>query len=284
MLNLLPLNGWCQRQSAAFEDGTKIEYEVLTDRPEHMSRLGIFWGAFTTDLVEGLQIQFAIPGKGLVSLQTNVLGAALYGDAPDSLYTQNEPPAARSFRLRGVYFIKTNDKPKTLGLTLKSESTGYNEQTVYQLEYEVPRTYAWGVHGGIGYRNTDLLASSPYGLTYTELAMGVALTRSRNIALMTSTGKGKPRKYKGSSQMLLYADALLFFGIEAPHLENQIQMDLDNFQPSEAGFEMGWQGRTSFWGKRDWGFYAQAGFLVAPARSTPTFGFGIYAGFNNLIP
>lgn len=274
------LDALAQNQ-ATFEDGTAIEYEVLSDRPEDISSLNVYWGFFATNVIEGLRVQYNFDDLSSVSLQTNVFGASLYGNTADSLFTDGTPPAARSFRLRGSYVFSKSEKPKTMGLTLKSKSTGYNEITAYQLEYDVPRSYAWAVRGGMGYRNIDLFTFAPYGLTYTEASVGISRVRTRNIALMTRNGKGKPRKYRGSSQMTLFADALFFLGADAPRIENAEMMEADGFTPRKAGVEIGWEGRTTFWGKRDWGFFGAAGFILTPAHATMTYGFGLYMGFIN---
>ena len=279
----LPHFAQAQQGSATFDDGTVIEYEILSDRPEDGSAVGIYWGTMASNVMEGLQVTYRATDDLTLSLQTNVMGAVMYGNDDDSLFVDNKKPAARSFRVRGSYTLKTKEKPKKMGLSLKSESTGYNEVTVYQLQYDVPRVYTLAVRGGFGYRNTDLIGLAPYGITYNELSVGLSWSRSRNIALMTLGGKGKPRKYRGSSQMSLYGDALVFMGTTSPRIEYLESFNSDNATVSPVGFEIGWQGRTSFWGKRDWGFFGQAGYLVTPNHSTPTFGFGIYAGFMNSI-
>lgn len=270
-----------QRSTAVFEDGTQIEYEVLSDRPEDISKLNIYWGALASNVIEGIRVQYNFDDLSHITLQTNVFGGILYDGVEDSLYTAGKTPAARSFRLRGSYVFASSEKPKESGITLKSESTGANTITAYQLEYDIPRSYAYAVRGGIGYRNTDLLAFSPWSLTYTEVSLGISRIRTRNIALMTTTGKGKPRKYRGSSQMTLFADALFFLGTEAPQIAVAEQMAAEGFEPTNAGVELGWEGRTTFWGKRDWGFFGSAGFIVTPDRSSMTYGFGLYMGFIN---
>ena len=278
---MMSFDGFSQTQIATFEDGTKIEYEFLSDRPEDISSLNVYWGFFDGNVIEGLRIQYNSGDNGSVSLQTNVFGGSMYGNTADSLFTEGKLPAARSFRVRGSYVFSKSEKTKSMGLTLKSESTGYNEVTAYQLQHDVPRSLAWAVRGGFGYRNTDLLMFAPYGLTYTETSLGLSRVRTRNIALMTTNGKGKSRKYRGSSQMTLFADALFFLGTEAPRAEVAAQMTEDNFSPRNAGIEIGWEGRTTFWGKRDWGFFGAAGYLITPAHQTMTYGFGIYMGFMN---
>ena len=278
---LLQTEGIAQTEIATFEDGTKIEYEFLSDRPEDISPLNIYWGFFAANVIEGLRVQYNVSNDASVSLQTNVFGGSMYGNTADSLFTEDKHPAARSFRLRGTYVFSKSEKTKRMGLTLKSESTGYNEVTAYQLQHDVPRSLAWAVRAGLGYRNTDLLMFAPYGLTYTEAALGISRVRTRNIALMTTNGKGKPRKYRGSSQMTLFADALFFLGTEAPRAEVAEQIEADSVSPRNAGVEIGWEGRTTFWGKRDWGFFGSAGYIITPAHRTMSYGFGLYMGFMN---
>ena len=170
--------GTAQNQTAVFEDGRKMDYNLLSEDCEDMKPLWLHWGALGEGSIYGAQIDTWIPGKARIQLTTSILGTnVLQGDREDSVYVDGIRPGGRPWRLRGHVFLKSWTKSKTKRISLKSESTGYKEVTSYTMEMEMPRTSYLSFHGGIGYQN---LAATE-DINWREIALGVSLVRARHL-------------------------------------------------------------------------------------------------------
>jgi len=263
---LFTADAWGQRRMMTFDDGTELEVDFLSDDPDDFRPLWLNWGAFAEGSLNGLGIDYWLPGKGRVQLTTSLIGTDLLREQEDSLYVGGSKPAHRPWRVKGHYFLKTWDKTKPTKITLSSKSTGYNEITAYVTEEDLPRRHYLSLHGGVGYQNLEA-SYGPY--RYYEVAVGLSLMRLRHMDLMV-VGEGKSgfRQSRGGAWMELYADALFFAGAET------FRVDSEPVEMSSIGVEAAWMGGVTLGKAGKSALIAKAGLMVGPFYTTAVYGFG----------
>lgn len=263
---LFTADAWGQRRMMTFDDGTELEVDFLSDDPDDFRPLWLNWGAFAEGSLNGLGIDYWLPGKGRVQLTTSLVGTDLLREQEDSLYVGGSKPAHRPWRVKGHYFLKTWDKTKPTKITLSSKSTGYNEITAYVTEEDLPRRHYLSLHGGVGYQNLQA-SFGPY--RYYEVAVGLSLMRLRHMDLMV-VGEGKSgfRQSRGGAWMELYADALFFAGAETFRIDSEPQ------EMSSIGVEAAWMGGVTLGKAGKSALIAKAGLMVGPFYTTAVYGFG----------
>ncbi len=261
-----------QRQVATFDDGTEVEYEVVSDNSEDIKSLWMSWGATFNGSMHGLGFDYWIPGKAKLDLSTSILGTALLAPDEDSLYVDGTKPAFRPWRLRGHYVLSSKVKTKENKVSLKSVASGANERTVYVTNYDLPRTTYYCLHGGVGYQING-------GVSYGEIAIGASLMRARNLDLQLFTGgKSGAKQQRGSSFMEVYADLLLFTNA-APYLEEYAtELSEDGVDARPIGLEVAWRGMTTVGAKAGFGVFAKLGAGVGPYAAYVVGGFGFMFG------
>ena len=226
--------------TAEFDDGTKIDFKVLQSDLNEMHQWAIETGKMTSHF-RYIAAYYHSPDQYFVSIN--------YGDG---------------FGIEGVYYLKQDEKPTKLGISLKSEYTGANTVTRYVVNIpDAKRKFYVGPH--IGYSHID-----NNNLKAEEIAVGGALVRGRHNKTLMQTKKGKLITKRGTSFNTLYADVLLY--------PSRTVKD-SNSNGSLLGFQLYYGGRTSFWGTREWGFNYALGGGSSPKGFFPVLGFGIYAGF-----
>lgn len=265
-----------QRQVASFDDGTEIEYEVVSDNSEDIKSLWMSWGGTFNGSMHGLGFDYWIPGKAKVDLSTSILGTALLAPDEDSLYVDGTKPASRPWRLRGHYILSSKVKTKENKISLKSVASGANERTVYVTNYDLPRTTYYCLHGGVGYQNRPEING---GVSYGEIAIGASLMRARNLDLQLFTGgKSGAKQQRGSSFMEVYADLLLFTNA-APYLqEYATELSEDGVDARPIGLEVAWRGMTTVGAKAGFGVFGKLGAGVGPYAAYVVGGFGFMFG------
>ena len=263
---LLASEAWGQRRMMTFDDGTELEVDFLSDNPDDFRPLWLNWGAFAEGSLNGIGIDYWLPGKGRLQLTTSLVGTDLLREQEDSLYVGGSKPAHRPWRVKGHYFLKTWDKTKPTKITLSSKSTGYNEITAYVTEEDLPRRHYLSLHGGVGYQNLEA-SFGPY--RYYEVAVGLSLMRLRHMDLMV-VGEGKSgfRQSRGGAWMELYADALFFAGAETFRIDSEPQ------EMSSIGVEAAWMGGVTLGKAGKSALIAKAGVMVGPFFTTGIYGFG----------
>ncbi len=263
---LFTADAWGQRRMMTFDDGTELEVDFLSDDPDDFRPLWLNWGAFAEGSLNGLGIDYWLPGKGRVQLTTSLVGTNLLREQEDSLYVGGSKPAHRPWRVKGHYFLKMWDKTKPTKITLSSKSTGYNEITAYVTEEDLPRRHYLSLHGGVGYQNLEA-SFGPY--RYYEVAVGLSLMRLRHMDLMV-VGEGKSgfRQSRGGAWMELYADALFFAGAET------FRVDSEPEEMSAIGVEAAWMGGVTLGKAGKSALIAKAGLMVGPFYTTAVYGFG----------
>lgn len=277
-LALTPLgfSSTAQRQVATFDDGTEVEYEVVSDNSEDIKSLWMSWGGTFNGSMHGLGFDYWIPGKAKLDLSTSILGTALLAPDEDSLYVDGTKPASRPWRLRGHYVLSSKVKTKENKISLKSVASGANERTVYVTNYDLPRTTYFCLHGGVGYQNRPEING---GVSYGEIAIGASLMRARNLDLQLFTGgKRGAKQQRGSSFMEVYADLLLFTNA-APYLqEYATELSEDGVDARPIGLEVAWRGMTTAGAKAGFGVFAKLGAGVGPYAAYVVGGFGFMFG------
>ena len=263
---LFASEAWGQRRMMTFDDGTELEVDFLSDDPDDFRPLWLNWGAFAEGSLNGIGIDYWLPGKGRLQLTTSLVGTNLLREQEDSLYVGGVKPAHRPWRVKGHYFLKSWDKTKPTKITLSSKSTGYNEITAYVTEEELPRRHYLSLHGGVGYQNLEA-SFGPY--RYYEVAVGLSLMRLRHMDLMV-VGEGKSgfRQSRGGAWMELYADALFFAGAETFRIGSEPQ------EMSSIGVEAAWMGGVTLGKAGKSALIAKAGVMVGPFYTTAVYGFG----------
>jgi hypothetical protein len=268
----LGFSSTAQRQVATFDDGTEVEYEVVSDNSEDIKSLWMSWGGTFNGSMHGLGFDYWIPGKAKLDLSTSILGMSLLAPDEDSLYVDGTKPAFRPWRLRGHYVLSSKVKTKENKISLKSVASGANERTVYVTNYDLPRTTYYCLHGGVGYQING-------GVSYGEIAIGASLMRARNLDLQLFTGgKRGAKQQRGSSFMEVYADLLLFTNA-APYLqEYATELSEDGVDARPIGLEVAWRGMTTVGAKAGFGVFAKLGAGVGPYAAYVVGGFGFMFG------
>lgn len=268
----LGFSSTAQRQVATFDDGTEVEYEVVSDNSEDIKSLWMSWGGTFNGSMHGLGFDYWIPGKAKLDLSTSILGMSLLAPDEDSLYVDGTKPAFRPWRLRGHYVLSSKVKTKENKISLKSVASGANERTVYVTNYDLPRTTYYCLHGGVGYQING-------GVSYGEIAIGASLMRARNLDLQLYTGgKRGAKQQRGSSFMEVYADLLLFTNA-APYLqEYATELSEDGVDARPIGLEVAWRGMTTVGAKAGFGVFAKLGAGVGPYAAYVVGGFGFMFG------
>ena len=265
-----------QRQLASFDDGTEIEYEVISDSSEDIKSLWMSWGGMLNGSLHGLGFDYWIPGKAKIDFSTSIVGTAILSEEADSLYVGDTKPPSRPWRLRGHYILNSKTKNKEIKVSLKSVATGADERTVYVTTYDLPRTTYTCLHGGIGHQNVPSVNG---GVSYGEIALGISMMRARNLELQRYTGgKNGAKKQRGSSFMEIYADLLLFTNA-APYLK-EYASDLMNegIEARPVGLEVAWRGMATVGAGAGFGLFSKLGVGIGPYSSYVLGGFGFMFG------
>ena len=63
-----------QTRTAVFEDGSKLDYNVLSESPEDLKPMWLHWGTFSEGALYGAQIDKWIPGKARIQFTTSLAG------------------------------------------------------------------------------------------------------------------------------------------------------------------------------------------------------------------
>ena len=89
-----------QIRTAVFEDGNKLDYNVLSESPDDLKPMAAL-GHLLEGALYGAQIDKWIPGKARIQFTTSLAGSNLLMPSEDSLFVDGTRPAGRSWRLRG---------------------------------------------------------------------------------------------------------------------------------------------------------------------------------------
>lgn len=254
-----------QRMQAEFEDGTTMEYEILSNAATDIAPVYLTLGATHGNVRDGMKIDYYNPDLGVFQLRL------------PSMLAFAEDNVGIPWRISGLYFLTDETQQKTREVTLMATSSG-DVITKYRAEAPIERGVRMGIHGGIGRRNTvSGTFYSDEDTEYTEVSLGLGLFRSQHLSIMREVD-GAAYRAQGSASMMLTADAMAFLGTKPT--DSTYQGELES---SPLGFEVAWVGRASFWGKRDWGIWLTAGYGAGPVSGYPIAGGGLYFGLGNKL-
>lgn len=252
LLATASVSGWAQRYTASFEDGVKVDYEIISDKFEKCKPVNILFGGFICNSAEasgkGLGISYYQPDKFFASARVGFL-------------------AGFGYFVEGTYFIQSWDKIKKTSFSVKSEYVGNNTVKKYVIKYDIPKQKHWGPH--IGYESIN-----PF---YTEdvkgggmLTIGLGYLQGRFLNVMIA-GDKKPVKMRGTGHMGAYADVAIYM-VSYSDLYTGTKY-------SNVGFRTYITGKASVWGSRDWGVTYALGVGTGGVSSVyPVAGLGLYAG------
>ena len=64
-----------QTRTAVFDDGNKLDYNVLSESPDDLKPMWLHWGTFSEGALYGAQIDPWIPGKARIQFTTRLAGS-----------------------------------------------------------------------------------------------------------------------------------------------------------------------------------------------------------------
>ncbi len=246
-----PFFSFAQHYTSTFEDGVKIDYDIISDKFNDSKRINVFfheWSGNAEEIGMGLGASYHLPDK--------FFAEATYGFYP-----------ASSISFDGIYFLKSWDKMKKTSMSVKSEYVGNNTIKKYIIKYEIPRRCHIGPHVGyetISFRSTAEMTGA------SQIYIGFGFFRGRFLNMVI--GDKKPIKRRGTSQFGAYADLVI--------ASVNYSSDYTGTKAGGTGFRAYIQGKTSFVGSRDWGLVYKFG--LGMGGITPFYeiiDLGLYAGF-----
>jgi hypothetical protein len=250
---------YSQQYTANFDDGTKVDYDVISDKFTDCKPFNIRWGGIEYGLDESHGYQ---------------LGASYF--MKDKFYSQIHFNLLNGFGLlaEGVYFLKSWNKEKTLNFPVKEEYAGYNTIKKYLVKHTLQRQYYLGPHIGYAYNN---IVKDGYKYSG-DISLGAALYRGKFIKVTIQDAvRTKPTKMRGTTQFGLYTD-FVYYMITTDSTSSNTS--INTTKHSNIGFRMFISGKGSLWGKRDFGLFYLLGAGTGGTESLyPMLGFGIYGGF-----
>jgi|GEM_PF-2702061 len=187
---LFNLNAHCQNiQTATFDDGTKINYEILKNSFSDMKKFRINLCPFYT---QGPRVEFNYfhLDKFMANLTVGV-------------------PIASSelVGIDGTYFLFSSSKKKMYKMSLKSVHTGYKSYNVYTVQTEMEKKKYFGIHGGYYY-------TSGYRFDGHAVFAGLGFVSGRYIDIMVHNDdpnvKKRKKRSKAAIYSTIYADVIYF--------------------------------------------------------------------------
>lgn len=249
-----PFFSFAQHYTATFEDGKKIDYDIISDKFKDSKPLNILFGETLLSygiFFEGLGASYHVPDK--------FVAEASFGLLPTG-----------AIHAEGIYFLKSWDSPKNMKFSVKSEYVGNNTIKKYIVKYELQRRAHIGPH--IGFSTTNHGGGGTNAQSSSELSVGFGFFRGRFLNILLSGEDQKPVKMRGTSQFGAYADIVIYMLNYAS--------DYTGDKLSSTGIRMYIKGKGSLWGKRDFGFTYMLGFGSYGTQAYyPVLGFGVYGGF-----
>ena len=245
-----------QKMTATFDDGTKIDYELVEKELSQMHHWAV---ELPTRLDVGyrlLAVYYYSPEKFRASA---FIGFGTYG-------------------ADGIYYLNSWSKQKPLNLPLKSSYTGANTTTTYYARIpDARRTFYMGPHLAINQNKWKTDRDSIQG---TSIGLGWALTRGRHAKWIIQ-GRKRPISVRGTSFNSLIFDLNYFAGLR------NISTASQSYTPQPVGdistpfgVKLYYEGRTSFVMHREFGIHYSVGYsLSANKKAEPIAGFGFYFGF-----
>ena len=251
-----------QEYTAVFEDGSEVDYEIINDHTDAKNRFNINLNLFSfADVSQPLVVSYFLP------------------DA----FSLNARAWYYSAGLDGLIFLSSYEKPSSVAATIKRGYSRGRTLTDYRTEIDVTRKTYFGIHTGYTYKDFSgggslgALLEEP-GFVVHEIVIGLGLTRGKFMEMIVHTVK-KPVRLKGTTTFSLYADALIYPIRRHSELSEHTPESINEIS-TPIGFRTYLEGKSSFWGRREFGMAYQLGvgyFVLKEIR--PIASVGLYAGF-----
>lgn len=249
--------GYGQQNTAKFNDGTVIDYEIVEKNPDKVSQYNI-------SFLNGFNLNYFKPNK----------------------YSVTANYAIWKYGVEGIVYFSSFEKEKAKNIAIKSEHTGYRTVTNYMIKPVLPVKTSIGIHLGYNYCDYTSEYSLNNNILKTHLAYaGIAITRVKLRKILVNYGS-QPQLFRRSSQINLFADVLYFGGRKYfPDPEDEdgvVYNNVDEFS-RQIGFRVYFEGKSSLSQKKDFGFAWKLGYKSGPYKNNifPMIAsVGLYYGFN----
>lgn len=217
----LPLASFAQFRTYTFEDGTKIDVEIVSIDPDKAFRTSIYAGAFGLEVGNNLGISHYQPKKYFVSARLGILGGGVDG----SFLFSNK---LKRTKIKGS--VRLSPDVKEDGLLRK-----------YVLEIPIKKRRSYGVHVGWGYHNHDYFNAHNIAAGFTMLTAKQTYWRIPSL---------KNKRKAGSLVSRLNADVVFYVGrkLAASTINQSIEAESINDITRPVGARLYYDGWASAWG------------------------------------
>ncbi len=232
-----------QNFTAYFEDRTKLDYQVLKNHTDQMSKVNLQLFAKTNYIYRSyFSVSYFQPRWFMVKVDagTDILG----GDV--------------------LFFLKSFENKAIINQTLKSTYITSHAVLKKKTAIEVTRKTYIGLHLGHNFIGK--------GERINELVGGIGLTRGKytKVYLITSN----PKVLLGSYQNSLYMD-VLYYPKRNLHVMNEKYLI---YRDVQASYRFYIEGKAAFWGTLDFGVVYQLGAQMIGDDIKGLLGFGLFFG------
>lgn len=234
-----------QTQTAVFEDGTKIDYEILEKDGDLRRRMIMGLGFIQYgDVINLLSIDYFEPGKFWVEAKTGLAFA----------------------EVNGLVFLNSSEREKVKSIPLRSTYVGANTTLVHVIKNPLNLKKYFGIHAGYAYKdyNSYQFGGGSHG-AFNELALGVGMYKVLHTRYRVQAEK-KPQKKLGENSLGIFADALFYVG------SSGIPSDAESNYET-LGYRIYLEGKNT-------GVTYKLGVMKGPQKDVfiPMFGFGFCWG------
>lgn len=272
VLAILPIIVMSQRHTATFENGTKVDYDIITTKFTDSKRFNLRGGAYVVNL----------------DLHTYLLGASYYMPNKFLLGVHYQPsqPVSNFSKLRsgsGVYadaliFVKSIEDltPAKTTIIVKDVTEGTTRYK-YKVKHDLTRRVHFGPHAGYIMHPNPVHRSYGYGFITRadEIELGFGCLRGRYIKIAAYTDN-KVTKLQGTSSLRAQGDFVMYQYTYSADSTFQYRKKFD-----KSGIRVYLEGKFSIWGKLDWGLVGGIGLGTYGFISRTYFMYngGVYIGF-----
>jgi hypothetical protein len=250
---------YCQQQTAKFEDGRVINYEILNNRIDDIKKLNISY-------LNGINVGYYSHRKFQASIKYQPAISDLWGV---------------KYGFDGIIFLKTFEIEKAKKLAVAAEPAGYYHEHQIIKKYIIRPTFLiskeLGLHLGAYYN--EYIAGlrnlpSDYYIQANELFVGIGYVRSLHIEAKFDYGH-EYQKRSATKQAFYYADVVFYANKEIIPADTNDIIEEDNVSQN-MGFRIYCEWKNSF-GKNNIGIMYRLGFQTGPylQRGWPILGIGL---------
>jgi hypothetical protein len=275
-VNVTAQIGPSQNQTATFEDGTKIVYNVVENVGDN-------------------QLPNTIAGFNMTDDRSIGCYSLMYARLnPERFYAYGEMgliPGAGfgGITVGGTYFLAASEKNYELPISIRSVSSG-STQTKYVIKTPAVKNRHFGVNVEVGFRKYGVglqqvnVGSNSY--TLTSLSSGFVAIGGGYLTTKNATVKVDGSSFMGGSHLFhLTADALLFPGGSFEYSTSDsasaaTPLTIKDVKNGGVGFRVMLQSQTSFkYNKKsaptsNFGFLVRLGVMKSPYTQAAGFAFG----------